>query len=171
MTVQPEVKTCPKHNKPLKWSEEQQLEYCPDCLYSSFLTAQAQSAAVNRYNKTEKHKVSEKKYEQGTGKEARDRYLSSDKYKARRKEYNQRLAESLRIARAVHHEKLDSETAKIAHFNEALAMLTEDIRAYIFKQSKHPTPHTVIQWADNEHKLVLTPEQAQALIDDVKENK
>ena len=166
-----EVKICNKHNKPLKWSEEQQLEYCPDCLYSSFLTMSAQNAAVKRYNKSEKHKVSEKKYEQGTGAEARERYLKSDKYKARRKEYNQRLAESLRIARAKHHEQLDAEATKKAHIDEVLASLTEDIRAYVIKQHAQPTTKIVIQWADNEHRVVLTPEQAQALIDDVKENK
>ena len=166
-----EVKICNKHNKPLKWSEEQQLEYCSDCLYSSFLTAQAQSAAVARYNKSEKHKISEKKYEQGTGAEARARYLKSDKYKARRKEYNQRLAESLRIARAKHQEVLDAEATKKARLNEVLASLTEDIREYIAKNKKLPTVHIVTQWADNEHKIILTTEQAQALIDDVKKNK
>ena len=159
-----EIKTCPKHNIPLSYHEKYG-DYCKDCLYSSFLTAQAQDAAVKRYNKTEKHKTAAKKYEQGTGKEARERYLKSDKYKARRKEYNERLAESLRIARAAKLPRAVSEKAVERKQKEQYDELIADIREYLDEQGRQPSAKNVAHWAKENYNKVISLDQAKTIIE------
>jgi hypothetical protein len=125
----------------------------------------AQNEAVRRYNATEKHKISEKNYEQGTGKTARERYLKSDKYKARRREYNQRLQESLRIARSAHLERAKSETVKEVRRTEEFADLLEDVRSYFDSRNKTPTTTNIIKWAKDSYGKEITEAQAKKIID------
>ena len=163
MTI--EAKVCPKHNESLLYYKEKDLWYCKSCLFSSFLTAEAQKAAVNRYNKSAKHKKSEKAYEQGTGKEARERYLKSDKYKARRKEYNERLADSLRIARAAHLERAVSEKVVERKKAEEFTELIQDIREYIDEQNRQPSAKNVVHWAKENYRKTISLDQAKVIID------
>ena len=157
-----EIPTCTKHNKKMILVEGKY--YCKDCLYSSFLTAQAQSAAVARYNHTEKHKTSEKAYEDKNP-SAREKYLHSEKYKARRREYNERLAESLRIARAAHTGRAVSETQATRKQQETFAELIEDIREYADSQgNRKPTAKIVVNWARNDYNKTISLDQAAEII-------
>ena len=164
MTSGSDVQICPKHSIPLTYFEKDGKWYCKDCLYSSFLTAQAQTAAVNRYNHTDKHKEAEKAYEQGTGKTARERYLHSLKYKQRRKEYNERLAESLRIARAAHLDRAQSSKAVETKQKEEFAELIADIREYVDSQNRQPTTKNVVKWAKDDYNKIISHDQAKTLI-------
>ena len=161
-TEQPRI--CPKHNIPLKYDDKVGW-YCKDCLFSSYLTQQAQDAAVKRYNKTAKHKNAEKKYEQGTGKTARDKYLHSDKYRQRRREYNERLAESLRIARAAHTGRAVSEKQVERKQKEEFAELIEDIREYLDTQGRQPTAKNVTHWAKENYNKTISLDQAKTIIE------
>ena len=158
------AKMCPKHGIPLKYYAEKDLWFCKDCLFSSYLTQTAQDAAVKRYNHSEKHKTSEQKYEQGTGREARERYLKSDKYKLRRKEYNERLAESLRIARAAHTGRAVSEKAAERKQQEEFAELIADIREYIDEQGRQPSSKNVAHWAKEDYNKTISLDQAKEII-------
>lgn len=164
MTTEHISKVCPKHKVPIKTDPEHG-EYCPECLYSSFLTHQAQNAAVRRHNQTDKHKSSEKTYEKSAkGKEARQRYLKSDKYKEARKAYNQRLNESLRIARQAEGERAKALTTVEVRRIKENAELIEDIREYFDNRNKAPTTSVVIKWANDSYNIALTSTQAEALI-------
>ena len=160
-----EVRICPKHNIPLTFFEKDGKWYCKDCLYSSFLTAQAQAAAVTRYNHTDKHKESEKAYEQDKGKTARKKYLQSDKYKQRRKEYNERLADSLRIARAAHLDRAQSSKAVETKQKEEFAELIADIREYVDSQNRQPSSKNVVKWAKDDYNKTISLDQAKTIID------
>ena len=156
-----EIPTCTKHDKKMILVEGKY--YCKDCLYSSFLTAQAQSAAVTRYNHTEKHKTAEKAYEDKNP-TAREKYLHSDKYKQRRKEYNERLAESLRIARAAHTGRAVSETQSERKQQEQFSELIQDIREYIDGQSKIPSAKSVAKWEFDDYGKKISLDQAAEII-------
>ena len=156
-----EIPVCTKHDKKMILVEGKY--YCKDCLYSSFLTAQAQSAAVARYNHSEKHKTAEKAYEDKNP-TARDKYLHSEKYKQRRKEYNERLAESLRIARAAHTSRAVSETQSERKQQEQFVELIQDIREYIDGQSKIPSAKSVAKWAKDDYSKTISLDQAAEII-------
>jgi hypothetical protein len=155
---------CPTHNTPLTYSRKHKRYFCKECLYASYLTHQAQQAAYRRWRQSEKGKAAVKKYEQTTGKAARERYLHSEKYKQRRKEYNERLKESLRLARLAMteratHEK-EEERVRIAE----LAPLVQDIREYIDVMGKAPAAHQVVKWAQDAYGITLSQDRAQELI-------
>jgi len=159
-------KVCPIHDRPLKYSKEQKTWYCPDCLYSAFLSHQSQQQAVKRYRESDKGKQAQEKYEKSVkGSTARKRYLKSDKYKQRRKEYNQRLKESLAIARAAKiarpHTQTDIERSVI----EELSLLVQDIREYQDTMGKTPTVEEVMEWASEVYQTPITPERAEELIE------
>lgn len=162
MSTQPGI--CPKHNTPLVLVEKLGSYHCKECLYSSFLTQTAQDAAIKRYNQTPKHKESAKRYEQGTGKEAREKYLKSDKYKQRRREYNQRLAESLRIARSAKLDRATSEKVIEKRGKSEFVELIEDIREYLDNQNRQPSALNVVRWAKENYGRDITEQQAQNLI-------
>ena len=156
-----EIPVCTKHDKKMILVEGKY--YCKDCLYSSFLTAQAQFAAVARYNHSEKHKTAEKAYEDKNP-TAREKYLHSEKYKQRRKEYNERLAESLRIARAAHTSRAVSETQSERKQQEQFAELIQDIRGYIDEQNKIPSAKNVAKWAKDDYAKTISLDQAAEII-------
>lgn len=159
-----EKRTCPIHDKPLTYSRKLRKWYCKDCLFSSFLTYQAQQAAVKRYRQSKKGKEAERKYElSNKGKEARDRYLKSEKYKEARKAYNERLKESLRIARLAQLERATKEKdVEIRRTEESLPLI-QDIREYLDVMGRTPEPAEVIIWADA-YGITLTHKKASELI-------
>lgn len=156
---------CPTHNKPLKYSKKLRKWYCPECLYSSFLTHQAQQEAVKRYRQSEKGKESERKYELSEkGQIARDKYLKSEKYKQRRREYNERLKESLRIARMARDERATAEKEVEVRRTSELMPLIQDIHEYMDIMGRLPLPHEVVVWARDAYKISILPDRAAALI-------
>ena len=158
-----EIPVCTKHDKKMILVEGKY--YCKDCLYSSFLTASAQSAAVTRYNHTEKHKTAEKAYEDKNP-TAREKYLHSEKYKARRREYNERLAESLRIARQAHLERAQSTKVVEYKQKEDFAELIENIREWSDSQgNRRPSAKNVVKWALDDFDKKISLDQASTIID------
>jgi hypothetical protein len=137
--------------------------YCKTCLYNSHLTVQAQKNAVKRWRQSEKGKVSEKTYEQGKGKAARDRYLHSDKYKAARKRYNERLKESLAITRSVRVESAKGIT-QVELDVPILSGLVAEIREYYDNYSKVPSVANIIQTAKRDYNTIIDEVKAKELI-------
>ena len=167
-----EKQTCPIHNIPLTYSRKHKTYYCKDCLYSSFLTQQAQQAAVKRYQQSERGKSAEKRYEVSEkGKITRERYLKSEKYKQRRREYNQRLKESLQIARTVLAERATREKVEERQRTEELMPLTQDIREYIDTMGRLPSSSEVSQWARDTYGVNLPIDKATALINKAAERR
>jgi molecular chaperone GrpE (heat shock protein) len=155
---------CPKHNIPLTYSRKHKRYFCKECLYASFLTHQAQQASYKKWHQSAKGKASVKKYEQTTGRAARERYLHSDKYKQRRREYNERLKESLRIARIALAERATREKEEERIRTTELAPLIQDIREYIDSLGRTPTSAEVTKWARDAYSLTLSKDRAQELI-------
>ncbi len=158
-------KTCLIHNCKLTYSRKHKQYYCKECLYSSYLTHQAQLEAERRYRQSEKGKTAERKYEESPkGKTARERYLKSDKYKQRRKEYNQRLKESLQIARVVLAERATREKEEERQRTEELMPLIQDIREYADTMGRLPLASEVTKWARDAYGAVLSLNSATKLI-------
>ena len=156
---------CPIHDKPLKYSRKAKTWYCPECLYSSFLTHQAQQEAVKRYRQSEKGKASERKYElSNKGQLAREKYLKSEKYKQRRREYNERLKESLRIARIARDERATAEKEVEVRRTSELMPLIQDIHEYTDIMGKLPSPREVVVWARDAYKISLPLDRAVELL-------
>ena len=146
----------------MKYDRHSRKWLCPACLLGAYLTDQAQRASVKRYRQSEKGIAAEKKYEQSEkGKIARERYLKSEKYKQRRREYNQRLKESLAIARAG---LAGQPRAKAITREEKLATLIDAIREYQQMSKRPPSVSDVIEWAEDEHQVKITPTEAQEFI-------
>jgi len=153
---------CPTCGSEMKYDRHSRSWLCPQCLLGAFLTDQAQRASVKRYRQSEKGIAAEKKYEQSEkGKIARERYLKSEKYKQRRREYNQRLKESLAIARAG---LAGQPRAKAITREEKLATLIDAIREYQQMSKRPPSVSDVIEWAEDEHQVKITPTEAQEFI-------
>jgi len=160
-----EEKICTVHGTPLKYSRKARKYYCPECLYSSFLTHQAQQEAVKRYRQSEKGKASERKYELSEkGQAAREKYLKSEKYKQRRREYNERLKESLRIARIAREEKATTEKEVEVRRTSELMPLIQDIHEYADIMGRLPSPREVIVWARDAYKTSLPLDKAIELL-------
>lgn len=160
-----EERICPMHNTPLKYSRKLRMWYCPDCLYASFLTHQAQQEAVKRYRQTEKGKAAEEKYEKSPkGKAAREKYLKSEKYKQRRREYNQRLKESLQIARIALAERATREKEEERQRTEELMPLIQDVREYLDTMGNLPSPSEVVKWARDAYGVTLSSNRVAKLI-------
>ena len=153
---------CPTCGSEMKYDRHSRSWLCPQCLLGAFLTDQAQRASVKRYRQSEKGIAAEKKYEQSEkGKIARERYLKSEKYKQRRREYNQRLKESLAIARAG---LAGQPRAKAITREEKLTTLIDAIREYQQMSKRPPSVSDVIEWAEDEHQVKITPTEAQEFI-------
>jgi len=156
---------CPVHSKPLKYSKKLRKWYCPECLYSSYLTHQAQQEAVKRYRQSEKGKESERKYELSEkGLVARGKYLTSEKYKQRRREYNARLKESLQIARMAREERATTEKEVEVRRTSELMPLIQDIHEYTDIMGRLPSPLEVVVWARDAYKITLPLHNANELL-------
>ena len=157
---------CLTHGRPLKYSRKEKTWYCPDCLYSSFLSWQAQQEAVKRYRESNKGKEAQKRYEDSeSGQTARQRYLKSEKYKQRRREYNQRLKESLQIARAAHLERPTSQKEVERQVVSEMSPIVMDILEYQDTMGKSPTPTEVREWANEVYKTAISLDKAKELIE------
>jgi len=160
---------CEKHNHPQKYSRKHKLWYCTDCLYASYLSNQAQQAAVKRYRETDKGKQAQQRYEQSDkGQTARQRYLKSEKYKQRRREYNQRLKESLQIARAARETGTRAHKATKALPLNADPLLT-DILEFMELANVSPIPQEVREWSITLYKKRISTAEAAKLIKQAQE--
>lgn len=157
---------CPTHDRPLVYSESQEIWYCPDCLQSSYLSWQAQQEAVKRYRGTEKGQEAQQRYEQSEkGKAAREKYLKSEKYKQRRREYNQRLKESLQIARAAKLDRPSAQKEVEITVSTEMSPLILDIMEYQDTMGRNPSPAEVREWSEDVYKTRISVDRAKELIE------
>lgn len=159
-------KICPTHDRPLVYSEQEKIWYCPDCLQSSYLSWQAQQEAVKRYRQTGKGQEAQKRYEESDkGKAAREKYLKSEKYKQRRREYNQRLKESLQIARAAKLDRPSVQKEVEITVSTEMSPLILDIMEYQDTMGRNPSAAEVREWSQDVYKTSISADRAKELIE------